>query len=79
MGDFAGHAAGGELVAGFLRVVAGVEVDGDVIRERAEVVEFVQRGASSGESCRFAGASTRPSGMPYPSTRLDRFMPCFLR
>ena len=44
MGDFAGHAASGELVAGLLRVVAGVEVDRDVIRERAEVVEFVQRG-----------------------------------
>src|SRR5277367_1995343 len=27
-GDFPGHAAGGELVAGFLGVVAGVEVDG---------------------------------------------------
>jgi hypothetical protein len=44
MGDVPGHAAAGELVAGLLRVVASVEVDGDVIRERAEVVEFVQRG-----------------------------------
>jgi NAD(P)-dependent dehydrogenase (short-subunit alcohol dehydrogenase family) len=36
-------------------------------------------GASSGESCRFAGASTRSRGMPYPSTRLDRFMPSLPR
>jgi hypothetical protein len=44
-GDFAGQAAAGELVAGLLRVIPGVEVDGDVIRERADVVEFVQRGS----------------------------------
>jgi hypothetical protein len=44
VGDFPGHAAGGELVAGFLRVVAGVEVDPDVIGQRAEVAELVQRG-----------------------------------
>ena len=44
MSDVAGQAAGGELVAGLLRVIACVEVDGDVVRERAEVVEFVQRG-----------------------------------
>ncbi len=43
-GDFAGHAADGELVAGLARVVAGVEVDDDVIRQRADPVEFVQRG-----------------------------------
>jgi len=42
--DFPSHAAGSELVAGFLRVVAGVEVDGDVVRERAYSVELVQRG-----------------------------------
>src|SRR5260370_25177650 len=64
-GDSPGHAAGGELVAGLLRVVPGVEVHPDVVGQRAEVVEFVQRvGASSGESRRFAGASTRSSGMP---------------
>ena len=44
MGDFAGHATAGEFVAGLLRVVAGVQVDGDVIRQRADLVEFVQRG-----------------------------------
>src|SRR5215475_1602028 len=32
-GDLAGHAAGGELVPGVLRVITGVEVDGDVIRQ----------------------------------------------
>src|ERR1700759_2650430 len=35
--------------------------------------------ARSGESCRFAGASTRPSGMPFPSTMSDRFMPSLPR
>jgi hypothetical protein len=69
------HAAAGEFVVGLLRVIPGVEVDGDVVRERAEVVEFSSVGASSGESCRYTGASTRPSGMPRPSTMSDRFMP----
>jgi hypothetical protein len=44
MGDFAGHAAGVELVAGLLRVIAGVEVDRDVIGQRPDDIEFVQRG-----------------------------------
>ena len=44
MGDFAGHAAGGELVAGLLRVVAGIQVHPDIVGQRAEVIEFVQRG-----------------------------------
>src|ERR1700761_9305352 len=35
--------------------------------------------ARSGESCRFAGASIRPSGMPFPSTMSDRFMPSLPR
>src|SRR2546430_340263 len=43
-GDFPGHAPSGELVAGLLRVVAGVEVDSDVIGQRANIIEFVQRG-----------------------------------
>jgi hypothetical protein len=41
--DLAGHSADGELIAGFLRVVPGVEVDPDLVRQRAEVIEFVQR------------------------------------
>ena len=45
MGDFAGHAAGGQFIAGLLRVIAGVEVDRDVLGKRAEVLEFVQRGS----------------------------------
>src|SRR2546430_1295578 len=36
-GDLPGHPASGELVAGFLRVVAGVEVDRDVAGQRTEV------------------------------------------
>jgi hypothetical protein len=43
MRDLPGHPAGGELIAGFLRVVPGVEVDPDVIGQRAQVIEFVQR------------------------------------
>jgi DNA invertase Pin-like site-specific DNA recombinase len=39
------HPAAFELVAGFLRVVAGVEVNRDVIRQRAEVIKLVQRGS----------------------------------
>ena len=42
-GDFAGQAAAGELVAALLRVVARVEMDGDVAGQRADVIEFVQR------------------------------------
>jgi hypothetical protein len=44
MGDFPCHAASGELVAGLLRVVARVEMDGDVAGQRPDVIEFVQRG-----------------------------------
>jgi hypothetical protein len=44
MGDFPGHAAAGELAAGLLRVVPGVEMDGDVAGQRADVIECVQRG-----------------------------------
>src|SRR5438105_9926705 len=44
MGDLPGHAAGGKLVAGGPGVVPGVEVDGDVAGQRAELVQFVQRG-----------------------------------
>src|SRR5205085_12672598 len=36
-GDLSVHAASGELVAGFTRVVAGVQVHGDVIGQRAEI------------------------------------------
>ena len=42
--DFAGHAAGGEFGAGLVRVVAGVQVDGDVVGQRPEVIQQVQRG-----------------------------------
>ena len=44
MGDFPRHAASGELVAGLLRVVARVEMDGDVAGQRPDAAEFVQRG-----------------------------------
>ena len=74
-GDFPGHATGRQFDADLARVVTCVEVDRDVVRERADLVEFVQRGGQQPESCRFAGASTRPSGMPFPSTMLERFMP----
>jgi hypothetical protein len=75
MGDFPGHAAAVEFVAGLLRVVAGVEVDGDVIRERAEVVEFVQRGgqqrgvvpAPTGD---MSGLKSRRSGISAVPPRL---------
>ena len=43
-GDFAGQAAAVELVAALLRVVARVEMDGDVVGQRSDVAEFVQRG-----------------------------------
>src|SRR3954451_6990845 len=36
-------------------------------------------GPSSGESCRLAPASTRPSGMPWPSTSTERLRPCLRR
>ena len=44
MGDFAVQAAPGELVAGLLRVVARVQMDRDVIGQRPEIIELVQRG-----------------------------------
>jgi hypothetical protein len=44
MGNVPGHAASGELASGLLRVIARVQMDGDVIGLRADVVEFVQRG-----------------------------------
>jgi hypothetical protein len=43
MGYFSGHAAGREPVTGLLRVVAGVEVNTDVIGQQAEFSEFVCR------------------------------------
>src|ERR1700745_1862287 len=42
-GDGPGHAAPGEPAAGLLRVIARVEMDGDVLGQRPEVAEFVQR------------------------------------
>ena len=45
MGDFAGHAASFQLVAGLLRVVVGVEVNRDVVPQQAELIEFVKRGS----------------------------------
>ena len=44
MGDLPGHAASGQLVAGFLRVVPGVQVHPHVTGHRAELAELVQRG-----------------------------------
>ena len=44
MGDVPAHAASVELVAGLLRVIARVQVHGDVVRQRAEIIKFVQRG-----------------------------------
>ena len=44
MSDFPGHAVAGELVAGLLRVVPGVEMDGDGAGQRPDVFELVQGG-----------------------------------
>jgi hypothetical protein len=74
-GDFPSHAAGRQLDADLARVVADVEVDRDVVQERADLVELVHAGASSRESCRFAGASTRPSGMPSGHAEAPRITP----
>ena len=41
-------------------------VDGDVIRQRADLCEFVQHGARSGESCRFAGPAPGLAGCRSP-------------
>src|SRR5260370_15712415 len=64
-GDSPGHAAGGELVAGLLLSVPGVEVHPDVVGQRAEVVEFVQRlGASTVESRLFPTSTPPPTTIP---------------
>jgi hypothetical protein len=62
--DVAVQATFVEQGAGLVRVVAGVQVDGEVFGQRSEVVQAVQVGASSGESWRLAPARTRPSGIP---------------
>ena len=42
VGNLSMQAASGEFVAGLGGVVAGVQVHGDVVGQRTEVVEFVQ-------------------------------------
>ncbi len=59
--DAAVQAERGEFGAGLVRVVADVQVRGDVVGQRSRRSRV---GASSGESWRFAPASRRPSGVP---------------
>src|SRR3954452_24538901 len=77
--DLAVQAAVGQQGAGLGRVVAGVEVHGDLCGQRASPVSPFRGGSSSGESWRWAPARTRPSGIPPPSTSTDRFNPCLRR
>ncbi|GAA4628015.1 hypothetical protein GCM10023196_042630 [Actinoallomurus vinaceus] len=44
VGDVAGHFVCGEFVADFRRVVAGVQMHGDVCGQRAQITEFIQGG-----------------------------------
>jgi hypothetical protein len=64
MGDLAGHAASGELIEGFLRVVPGIQVNGDLIRERAELTEFVQPGGQQRGAVPVRRAA--PGALPAP-------------
>ena len=79
MGDLPGHAASGELVAGLLRIVPGVEMDGDVAGQRPDVIEFVQRGGQERgvmPVCR----GQHPAGRDaLPPAMSDRFMPSLPR
>src|SRR5512144_3218671 len=48
-------------------------------RQNPNRPSFSKVGRRSGESCRFAGATTQPSGIPEPSVSSDRFVPCLPR
>ena len=73
-------AAPGEFVSGLCRVVAGVQVHGDVGGQWTEVGELVQ-GWEPTAACRAGGRrpAPGPAGCQSPSTISDRFLPCLPR
>jgi hypothetical protein len=48
-------------------------------RSNPNLPSFSSVGRSRGESCRLAGATTQPNGIPWPSVNTDRLVPCFPR
>jgi hypothetical protein len=55
-------------------VISGIKVDSDIAGQRAEFVQFVQRGGQSRESCRFAPTEDL-AGLRHLSHRLGA---CFV-
>ena len=48
-------------------------------RSKPNLPRHSRVGASKGESCRLAGATCTPTGMPCPSTMTERLVPCLPR
>jgi hypothetical protein len=74
-GDFPGHAAAGELVAGLLRVPARAGMDGDVAGQRPGAAGLVQRGGQERAAVPVRGGEHAAGRDAFPPAMRDHFMP----